>query len=143
MSNTFYNYLSHKIINYFINDNPKAGDKYYIQFENDQQVEKLYSELRQNTIAFPFSYEDIDRNQKYDTYELRFSEVQLIVANAINGVVHPDFLATLRNLVGVDSDYKSKAILFIHCSTLDSILGGAGSLSKVGMPLNMVRINPC
>ena len=129
MSNTFYNYLSRKIINYFKNDNPSAGDKFYIQFEDDKQVEKLYVELKQNIIARPFSYEDNSRNQKYDTYELVFNNVQLIVANAIDGVVHPDFLATLRNLVGVEPSYKDKAILFIHCSTLDSILGGAGSLS--------------
>ena len=140
MSNTFYNYLSRKIINYFKNDNPNAGDKFYIQFEDDKQVESLYDELKQNTIARLFSYEDNVRNQKYDTYELVFNNVQLIVANAIEGVVHPDFLATLRNLVGVEPGYKNKAILFIHCSTLDSILGGAGSLSKVGMPLNISEI---
>ena len=53
MSNTFYNYLSHKIISHFKNDNPKAGDKYYIQFESDQQVANLYESLKQNTIASP------------------------------------------------------------------------------------------
>lgn len=140
MSNAFYNYLSRKIINYFKNNNPKVGDKYYIQFENDEQVERLYDELRQNIISSPFTYEDAERFQKYETYELEFNDVQLIVANAVDGKVHPDFLATLRNLVGVDSKYKAKAILFIHCSTLDSILGGAGSLSKAGMPLNISEI---
>lgn len=40
-------------------------------------------------------------------------------------------------MVGVEEGYLKKAILFIHCSSLDSILGGAGSLSKEGMPLNI------
>lgn len=53
---------------------------------------------------------------------------------------HPDFLANLRNLVGVEEKYTDRAILFIHCSSLDSILGGAGSLGKEGMPLNILEI---
>ena len=62
----------------------------------------------------------------------------MIVAAAIEGGVHPDFLAQLRNMVGRDAGYENKAILFIHCSSLDSILGGAGSLSKEGCLLILV-----
>ena len=36
---------------------PKAGDKFYVQFETDKQVECLYNELRKSTIASPFVYE--------------------------------------------------------------------------------------
>ncbi len=137
MSNIFYNYISEKIVKYFKTNEPAAGDKYYIQFETEEQVRDLYSELKNNIIANTFVYEDADRNQKYDTYELNFGQVQLIIAAAMAGGPHPDFLATLRNLVGVERGYEKKAILFIHCSSLDSILGGAGSLGKEGMPLNI------
>lgn len=137
MSNTFYSYISEKIIKYFKSNEPVAGDKYYIQFETEEQVNELYVELENNIIAKKFIYEDSDRNQKYDTYELDFGQIQLIIAAAMKGGPHPDFLATLRNLVGVESGYEKKAILFIHCSSLDSILGGAGSLGKEGMPLNI------
>lgn len=140
MSNTFYNYISEKIITFFKNNEPSAGDKFYVQFETEEQVEKLYSELKNNIIASSFIYEDVDRGQKYDSYELSFGDVDLIVAAAMNGGPHPDFLATLRNLVGIETGYENKAILFIHCSSLDSILGGAGSLGKEGMPLNIAVI---
>lgn len=140
MLNTFYNYISERIIKYFKANAPAAGDKYFVQFEAEEQVEKLYSELRNNTIASPYVYEDIRRNQRYESYELSFGNTQLIVAAAMAEGPHPDFLATLRNLVGVENGYENKAILFIHCSSLDSILGGAGSLSKEGMPLNIHQI---
>ena len=90
-----------------------------------------------NIIAEEFVYYDQDRNQKYVSYQLRFGDVQLVVAASMVGGPHPDFLATLRNLVGVEKGYENKSILFIHCSSLDSILGGAGSLCKEGMPLNI------
>lgn len=137
MSNMFYDYLSEKIIKYFQTNIPDPGEKYYIQFENDEQVGKLYSVLENNIISSPFVYNDDLRSQKYETYELDFGKVQLIIAASRNNRPHPDFLATLRNLVGVEEGYLKKAILFIHCSSLDSILGGAGSLSKEGMPLNI------
>lgn len=140
MSNTFYNYISEKIITYFKENEPKPGDKFYVQFETDEQVENLYSELKNNIICRPFVYEDVARAQKYNSYELIFGSVGLIVAATIKGRPHPDFLATLRNLVGVGQSYEYKAILFIHCSSLDSILRGAGSLSKEGMPLNISAV---
>lgn len=140
MSNIFYNYLSDKIIKHFLMNKPMAGEKYYVQFETDDQVKRLYQELSENTKACPFLYEDVLRAQRYETYEIDFDSVQLIVAAALEGGPHPDFLATLRNLVGIEEGYTNKSILFIHCSSLDSILGGAGSLGKEGMPLNIELI---
>lgn len=139
MSTIFYNYISEKIITYFKTNEPNPGDKFFVQFEKEDHVENLYKELRNNIIAKPFVYEDADRKQKYESYKLQFGVVELIVAAAM-GNTHPDFLATLRNLVGIEQGYENKAILFIHCSSLDSILGGAGSLGKEGMPLNILEI---
>ena len=137
MSNLFYDFLSEKIIKYFQINTPAAGEKFYVQFETEEQVKNLYSALKNNLIAAEFVYEDLMRSQVYKTYELNFRENQLIVAAAMEDGPHPDFLATMRNLVGVEKNYLNKAILFIHCSSLDSILGGAGSLAKEGMPLNV------
>lgn len=108
MSNPFYKYLSEKIIKYFQVNAPQAGDKFFVQFETEDQVKNLYSELGQNTIASKFAYIDSDRDQEYDTYQLIFGEVSLIVAAPMVGGPHPDFLATLRNLVGLEGDYKNK-----------------------------------
>ena len=140
MSNPFYKYLSEKIIKYFQTNSPYPGDKFFVQFETDEQVHNLFNELKDNIIAQEFEYADLERNQKYNSYQLVFGSAQLIVAASMVGGPHPDFLATLRNLVGVEPGYENKAILFIHCSSLDSILGGAGSLSKVGIPLNINAI---
>lgn len=140
MSNPFYEYLSEKIIKYFQANEPKRGDKFYIQFETEEQVNKLYEELQLNLLSSEFIYEDSERDQKYVSYKLKFGDTYLIIAASMAGGPHPDFLATLRNLVGVNTDYEDKAILFIHCSSLDSILGGAGSLFKEGMPLNILSI---
>lgn len=136
MSNAFYNYLSEKVIKFFQTNQPSAGDKFFVLFEKDIEVQCFYEEMKNNILSKEYSYVDNERGQKYDTYELDFGAVQLIVAAAMNGSPHPDFLANLRNLVGVCDGYVNKAILFIHCSSLTSILEGAGDLSKEGMPLN-------
>ena len=140
MLSPFYKYLSEKVIKYFQTNTPNPGDKYYVQFETDLQVNNLYNELGKSIISKEFIYSDAERNQKYESYQLDFGSSQLIVAASMSGGPHPDFLATLRNLVGVESGYEKKAILFIHCSALDSILGGAGSLCKDGMPLSIKAI---
>lgn len=140
MSSMFYSYLSDRIIDHFKNNNPKAGDKFSVSFEKDAQVKALYEELSKNTLSRQFSYVDNVRAQQYVTYELNFGEIQLIVAASIDNYPHPDFLANLRNLVGKEDGYKNKAMLFVHNSTLDSIVGGAGALSKDGMPLNILTI---
>ena len=140
MLSQFYEYLAMKIVNFFIINNPKNGDKFYIQFDSDDQVKNLYDELKKNTLSRPFSYQDSSRGQEYSTYELEFGSTQLIVCASINQIPHPDFLATIRNLVGVCKGYESKACLSIFSSEPDSILGGAGSLAKEGMPLNISSI---
>ena len=70
MSNTFYNYISEKIITYFKTNEPNPGDKFFVQFETEDQVDKLYKELKNNIIAKSFIYEDTIRKQKYEAIEL-------------------------------------------------------------------------
>jgi len=139
MSDQFYSYLTEKIITYFRNNPLRPGDKFYIQFENDTQVGELYSELKENIISEPFSYCDDFRGVEYRTYTLNFGRTKLIVASTY-GNIHPDFLTTLRNMVGIEEGYLDKSILFIHNSTLDSILGGTGSFHKEGMPFHIKAI---
>ena len=55
--------------------------------------------------------------------------MQLIISATIDDV-QPDFLTRLRNMVGMESGYERKAILFIHNTTLDSIMGGTESFCK-------------
>ena len=40
----------------------------------------------------------------------------------------------------MESGYETKAILFIHNTTLDSIMGGTESFAKEGMPFHIDSI---
>ncbi|MDU1412557.1 MAG: DNA phosphorothioation-dependent restriction protein DptH [Clostridium sp.] len=136
MSDQFYSYLSTKIIEFF-NANPLSkGAKYNIQFEKKEQVQALYDELKNNTLYKEYEYKDFNGQVKYKSYLLNFQNVKLIVSATVDNV-QPDFLTRLRNMVGVEEEYKDKAILFIHDTTLDSIIGGTESFEKEGMPFNI------
>lgn len=139
MSDQFYSYLSEKVISYFEHNGLKGGDKFFIQFETVEQVNALYEHLKMNTIVKPFQYKDELRAVEYSTYMLDFRNTYLIIA-ATDEETHPDFLTNLRNLVGVEEDYENKAILFVHNTSLDSLIGGTASLHKEGMPLHISEI---
>lgn len=145
MLDQFYSYLSNKIIEFF-NMNPLSpGAKYNIQFEKQEQVKALYEELKNNTLYKEYEYKDSKGEVKYTSYLLDFQNVKLVISATIKGIqpendVQPDFLTRLRNIVGVEEGYKDKAILFIHDTTLDSIMGGTESFAKEGMPFHIKSI---
>ena len=139
MSDQFYNYLSSKIIDFF-NTNPlTSGAKYNIQFEKEDQVKALYEDLKNNFLCKVYEYKDPNGEVKYKSYLLDFKGVKLIVAATVDEI-QPDFLTRLRNMVGVEKEYEDKAIMFIHNTTLDSIMGGTESFSKEGMPFHIDSI---
>ncbi|MDU3724337.1 MAG: DNA phosphorothioation-dependent restriction protein DptH, partial [Clostridium celatum] len=86
-----------------------------------------------------YQYKDLNGEVKYKSYQLEFNGVQLIVSATIDNV-QPDFLTRLRNMVGIEQGYETKAILFIHNTTLDSIMGGTESFAKEGMPFHIDSI---
>ncbi|MHC1682279.1 MAG: DNA phosphorothioation-dependent restriction protein DptH [Clostridiaceae bacterium] len=135
MLSQFYSYLSGKIIEFFNVNKLVVGSKYNVQFETEEQVRSLFEKLRLNTLVEPFYYKDEKGDPKYEAYTLTFNNVKLIVSATIDNV-QPDFLTRLRNMVGAEPGYEDKAILFIHNTTLDSIIGGTESFSKEGMPFN-------
>lgn len=139
MSDQFYSYLSSKIIDFFNTNFLTSGAKYNIQFEKEDQVRALYEELNNNFLCKEYKYKDPKGEVKYQSYFLDFKGVKLIVAATINDI-QPDFLTRLRNMVGVEKEYRDKAIMFIHNTTLDSIMGGTESLSKEGMPFHIDSI---
>lgn len=139
MSEQIYNYLTRKVIQYFKDNYIKEGDKFYIQFEKENEVRELYDSLRKSEIAEDFIYTDSEHNERFESYVLNFNSVKLLVAASIDGI-HPDYLTLLRNYVGVKREFKNMGILFIHNSILDSILGGTGSFDKEGMPFHFKAI---
>lgn len=139
MSDQFYSYLAEKIIEFFRANPLTPGSKYNIQFEKEEEVRNLYEKLKDNTYYRDYEYKDPNGEVKYNSYQLDFNGVQLIVSATIDDV-QPDFLTRLRNMVGMESDYETKAILFIHNTTLDSIMGGTESFAKEGMPFHIDSI---
>ena len=139
MSDQFYSYLAEKIIDFFRINPLTPGSKYNIQFEKEEEVRELYEKLKDNTYYMDYEYKDPKGEVKYNSYQLDFNGVQLIVS-ATRHDVQPDFLTRLRNMVGMEIGYETKAILFIHNTTLDSIMGGTESFAKEGMPFHIDSI---
>ena len=139
MSDQFYSYLAEKIIDFFRINPLTPGSKYNIQFEKEEEVRELYEKLKDNTYYRDYEYKDPKGEVKYKSYQLDFNGIQLIVSATIDDV-QPDFLTRLRNMVGMETGYETKAILFIHNTTLDSIMGGTESFAKEGMPFHIDSI---
>ncbi|MGL5069193.1 MAG: DNA phosphorothioation-dependent restriction protein DptH [Sarcina sp.] len=135
MLKQFYNYLSEKVIKFLSENNPKPASRFDIQFEDEDQVKKLYESLKECEYAEKFNYLDDNGNTVYETYSLNFNGTKVIVSATMDGI-QPDFLTTLRNLVGTKG-YENNAILFIHNTSLDSIINGAESFNKEGMPFHI------
>ena len=82
--------------------------------------------------AESFQYED------YNTFAIQYPGVQLILA--ASGAVSPTegFLTHLRNQTASQNGvFKGTALLIIHNTSLDSIIGGAEGLTKEGNPLHI------
>jgi DNA phosphorothioation-dependent restriction protein DptH len=139
MSDQFYSFLSERIVEFFRFNPLTSGAKYNIQFEKEEEVRALYEELKNNDLYEEYEYTDSNGEVKYKSYLLNFPMNKLIISATIDNV-QPDFLTRLRNMVGVEDSYKDKAILFIHNTTLDSIMGGTESFSKEGMPFNIKSV---
>ncbi|MCM1988833.1 DNA phosphorothioation-dependent restriction protein DptH [Oceanirhabdus seepicola] len=141
MLNQFYNYLAKKVVKYFNDVEVKNGDKFEIQFEKEDEVKVLYEELKKVSEAQEFKYKAAENASEYVTYSIVVNGIKVIISATINNI-KPDYLTRLRNEVGgTNSDlFKNTAILFIHNTTLDSIVGGARSFNKEGMPFHTSSI---
>lgn len=139
MSNLFYKYLTEKIINFFSETGIRKGDKFYFLTETEEQVNDLYHSLKMSEKAQPFSYIH-DKGNEFQSFVLEFGKTKLLIAATINGLT-PDYLVTIRNLVGAkDEKWENTALLSISHKKLDSVAGGGSGLQKEGMPLHVHEI---
>lgn len=141
MSKEFYNYLAKKVINYFNSVGIKNGDRFDIQFEREDEVKVLYEQIKNVVETNNFSYKAAEDSEEYTTISFKILDIDVIVAATIDGI-QPDYLTTLRNEVADNRNdkFKNTAIIFIHNTTLDSIVGGATSFKKEGMPFHVASI---
>lgn len=134
MSNQFYNYIANVIYNFLQNHNLKAGDRFYLQLERQEEVYSLVHAIEKLGNSQTFTYQHPE-GEPYETISLPINNVLLVIAYT-GEHVNPDFLVTLRNqVVEQNNAWKGTALLSIVSSQLDSIEGGSSNLQKEGMPL--------
>lgn len=140
MSNQFYKYLSKKLIEYLNHNAIKAGERYYIQLDEMEQVEKLYNTLREEANTSKFIYKNDVVGKGYETYSIKVGDVNLVVASAIN--VTSGYLVTIRNASKEQlNEWENTSLLILCSETLDSIKGGCRDLRKDGMPFSIRSIS--
>ena len=143
MSNQFYEYLSNKLIDFFENEGIIEGSRFFMLFENKDQLLKFCNSLKEiakeNSIYSKFLFEHPISHEKYNTYSLNINGKKLVIANSSNAT--NSFLVTLRNCVkDQEDDFKGSALLILYHDPKDSIEYGARDLQKEGMPFSIENI---
>ncbi|WP_102345887.1 DNA phosphorothioation-dependent restriction protein DptH [Bacillus sp. Marseille-P3661] len=135
MSSQFYNYISSLLVDYFRQIELKQGDRFYLQLDSESDVEELVKALESIEGINTFKYKH-ELGEEYTTFYIPFRNIKLVIAHT-SEYVKPDFLVTLRNLVGEQKGvWESTALVSIVSEQLDSIQGGSSDLQKEGMPLH-------
>ena len=110
---------------------PKAGERFHIHVDRVEEVEELYTALCQNAKLTVSS-------GSYRTKAQKFNEVALVLAPSHNA--NESFLTRLRNhTASQKKPFQGVALLTIHDTSLDSIVGGSQSLNKEGAPLYIAK----
>lgn len=140
MLNQFYKYLVKKLIAFLEQEELSGGERYYLQFDSEEEAGLFYDILNHAPNVADFSYQHHENSSPYETFGIKINDILVIVAATINHVT-PDFLVTLRNKVGEQKDkFQNTALLCICHETLDSIRGGNSDLQKEGMPFHVKTI---
>ena len=143
MSDQFYSYLSNKLFNYFENNKLKKGDKFYIQFDEKDEILDFYESIKEYAIdnhSFEeFSYKH-EKGDEFDTFSITCGDLKLVIVESVS--ISEDYLVTLRNQVGSQKGvWENTALLIIYDEAKDSIFNGMGNLANDGMPLNINYIS--
>ena len=143
MLKQFYKYLIRKTVDHF-EDNLNQGERYFIQFEEKEDVNEFYNVISNDSRARNFEYNYEDEEKQYNTYRTKYIEVngkKLIIAATVNDIT-PNYLIILRNMLDEKvEEFENASILFIFDEEIDSILGGAKNLLEEGQPLYIGQIS--
>ena len=138
MSNQFYDYLSKKLIIFFNENSLNPGDRFFINFDNEEQVINFYESLEKNSSGV-FEYTHSEEFGTFKTFLINFGDVDLIIATSS---VKSDFLVTLRNEVSkLKGEWSNKALLIISEDVKDSINEGMVNLQEEGYPFSLNYIS--
>ncbi|MEH7158959.1 DNA phosphorothioation-dependent restriction protein DptH [Neobacillus drentensis] len=135
MSKQFYNYITTLLVDHFRSIGIKPGDRFYLQLDSQADVNSLVAALKEINDVNIFKYKH-ELGEEYQTFSININNIQLVVANTSENV-KPDFLVTLRNLIGEQKGvWENTALISVVSDQLDSIQGGSSDLQKEGMPLH-------
>lgn len=139
MYEQFYRFIARLIIDFLKSKNVKAGEKLELKLTSKEEIEAFNKVLAKESESEKFIYQT--PQSVYETVCLRINGIKIIIASDVNHV-KPSFLASLRNLVGTEDPlFKDAGVLFVHNSSLDTLISGADKLQKEGMPLHYKNID--
>lgn len=139
MLNQFYKYMGKKLIDFLQKENMNGGERFNLQFDEEQNVTDFYHILQSMPEAEPFTYQH-ENATPYQTFCLKINDIKVVVAATIDDIT-TDFLVLIRNQVSDQEDmWKNTALISISHLSLDSIQGGSKDLQQKGMPFNIKKI---
>ncbi|WP_434432682.1 helicase HerA domain-containing protein [Lactiplantibacillus paraplantarum] len=136
MLKEYYKFLCNRLIDWSRNIAIQAGDRYVLNFENDNQVREFMTILAGFDDIYNFQLMD----EQYGPSALVFdinenSHMRLVVVSTVE--VTPDYLVSLRNRIGQQQGiWQNTALLFVSNKILDSINSGAKDIGRQGGPFN-------
>lgn len=140
MSNQFYKYLSKKLMEFFKDNLRKVGERYYLQLDDQNQVEEFYSVLKNSENAKQFKYKH-EKGNVYETIYFDINGIKLVVASTVNNTTSA-YLVTIRNCTEKqEGTWKNTAIFILCGEPIDSIKSGCKNLINDGMPFNVKAIS--
>ncbi len=131
-----FNYMTERVVQFFSGLEKQKSNKYYLNFDSEEDVSMMYSEMSKNPFAREFNYSNDNVFGNYKTIMFDINNNKIVIAAALKDKVSKDFLVTLRNTIGYNQ-YEEFSILFIFAGELDSLSRGAVSLMDHNMPLNI------
>lgn len=137
MLNQYYDYLTSKLYRWLEQTQINNGDKYYLLLNDYDDVNKFVNSIKSNK-ELNVEYYDLSKDGlNYKPLSITINEMRIIFASNDDKVT-ADFLVTLRNRVGTDSEFwRNTALIFISSKALDSIIGGSTSLMRTGGPFHI------
>ncbi|WP_245831785.1 DNA phosphorothioation-dependent restriction protein DptH [Oceanobacillus senegalensis] len=131
--------MAKKLVTFLENQQLVGGERYYLQFDEEQNVEDFYATLKDLPESESFHYQH-ELGSLYTTFSINIEQVKVVVGATIDEIT-PDFLVTIRNLVSAqDGEWENTALIIISHLSLDSIQGGSKNLQQKSMPFNIQSI---
>mgnify|MGYP000977090459 FL=1 len=136
MLREYYKFLGNRLIDWSQTITIQAGDRYVLNFENDDQVRQFMSVLSEFNDIHNFQLMDEQSGPNALAFDIDTdSHMQLVVVSTVE--VTPDYLVNLRNRIGQQQGvWENTALLFVSNKVLDSINSGAKDIGRQGGPFN-------